>query len=251
MAYNVTTEWEDIHVKKGNFVPTMIKDDQHKEEIQNLDKYLETTETAKIEKEDDDDFFDDDYLEFEKQYKSKLIQRNYHLSALTTQNQIIQLMTMDDYQNNILNIKDDRLVFLILYKDSIQQSITFIKLITEYLFSNMQKNKLASSDLTVYKMISTDCLKNYEDKDVPSLLIFKKGIILQKYIQCFNYFINGSFTLNEIKAKELIDIVIKAKTFSEKYNDFKSNFENTYKYEDKVENETKLIKNDREYLWDK
>lgn len=71
MAYNVTSQWDDIHRKLGNYSELPVEKEQAeytKEAIEKLEGYDAMADKDLDELEDMEDDFDDDFLE---QYKAK------------------------------------------------------------------------------------------------------------------------------------------------------------------------------------
>lgn len=62
MANGVTTEWEDIHVKLGNYAPREKETPQH--ELNKIaQETFEKVEDKKVDSDFEDDFSDDDFFE--------------------------------------------------------------------------------------------------------------------------------------------------------------------------------------------
>lgn len=266
MAYNVTTEWEDVQVKHGNYVPTMIKVDHYKEETSNTNKFLEMTnygqdiiiEGMKIEdkNEDDEDWLDDNDMAFEEEYKRK---KMMELGLYQNEVQIKEIYDMKEYNDLILKGNLDKAIILVLFQDHASKSVHFTKELHQFI-SNSQAVQPFKNRIVIFKMIATSCIPNFEDNDTPSVLIFMKGVILKKYIGCFPYFMESSTgtAFNHSKGKEIEDIIIKVIQTHEKMkgakvleDNFVADFVDTYKTQDKESGDSTLIKDDREYHWKK
>jgi hypothetical protein len=274
MAYDVTTEWEDIHVKLGNYLPTKEKRNYNKEEQDFIEKNLEFL-TKKIDenhsKRDDDtineeDIFNDDC--FMNDYKRKIIQENKNkilnnfkmdslnskddyystLNTIKDKDELEKKILNYNHQNNTSNINSDReyqkenenhlksiyekslknkLIALYLFKPTINRCHDIYNLVQDSIENlNKKHNKLesdnyhfsnnTSSDIIVlFKMISTNCVSNYEDNDVPGLLFYFNGTIVHKYIKISN----DLFSVRENSESKFYEEINKLIISSKKYID--------------------------------
>lgn len=260
MAYNITTEWEDVQVQKGNYIRTKpVEVDYFKTEINNFDKFKSTEkEKEDKEKSDDEEWLKDD-SEMDNYWKDMYY--NKYNPSIYLQRSSIEINNIEEMRKTVLNSIDDRLSIVILYNNNNSKSILFEKEMFSYINKYLIDKSLTNSTVTIYKMVSTECINNYDDEDCPALLIYKKGIIIKKYIKCFELFMDNT-QIDVNKAKEILEIISKMIVFNEKLSqfmsqskedshelDFNKSYNDTYKYYDKEENRFKIYKDDREYSW--
>lgn len=263
MAYNVTTEWEDIQVKHGNYVPTKVQVDYYKEETDNINKFLDLTNNGKDilnegtkmeENEDDDAWLDDADMAFEEEYKKKkMIELGLDVNSV----QLKEIYDMKSYSDLILKGNHDKAVILVLFQEHVSKSVHFTKQLHEFI-SNSIIIQPFRSRVVMYKMIATSCITNFEDEDTPSVLIFMKGVILKKYIGCYDQFMESSVgtSFNYLKGKEIEEVILKIIHTFEKMkegknleDDFVSDYLDTYKSKNKETDNATPLKSDREYYW--
>jgi hypothetical protein len=119
MANHVTTEWEDIHVKLGNYVPTE-KTTESNDKIQEIaieemQKYdpLENKTVEQLDELEDEE--DDEVL---KRYKEKRIKEMKELASKPHYGKLIELKKQD-YIQEVTNAPKGVYVVLHLYQDYI------------------------------------------------------------------------------------------------------------------------------------
>jgi len=166
MAYGVTSEWEDIHVRLGNYIPRPKVTPESELTKKEIDKALQTDplENKNLEelKELEDDF-DDDFLE---QYKQKRIKE---LEALAAKPRFgsLQEINKQQYVNEVTNAPEGVWVVLSLYQDYNEKSLKI----------NQCLEELAQKHIFVkfLKIKADKCVENFPDNKVPCFIIYKNG----------------------------------------------------------------------------
>lgn len=247
MAYNETTEWEDRQVDAGNYKPSKKKVDYTAQEINKLNQFLEKNNLDNVDNKnadnlsDDDIFGEDDYeLQLKEKIKQKMMLESAKINYQATH--AIHLESLDEYGHRILKDKtENRVILLVLYQDHISKSVKFTDEFSQYVLDLAKTDDFIrqNGSIIVYKMIATDCIPHFEDKDTPSILLFKDGQIIKKFICCFDMFTNSGGSLVPEKCNtEIIDAIKKIL----KYVKAKKEFKEETAFEPK---------NDREYYWKK
>ena len=180
MANNVTTEWEDIHVKLGNYLPRekeKSNDELQKiaiESIQNYDPLEHKTldQLKKMEEEDDDD-------EVIKAYEAKRLAELKEFASKPKFGKVHELRKQD-YIDEVTHAPKDVYVVLHLYQTSIEDSNVLGK-IFDYLAKKYVLVKFM-------KIVSTNCIENFSDKDVPAVIIYQNGKLIRQFIPAVYYF---------------------------------------------------------------
>lgn len=272
MAYNQTTEWEDIQVKHGNYIPTKITVDNNQAEKDNLNNYLEQKASNLVSNKEDnlnnsnsqDSFGLDDYdEEFEKQYKLKKMQEyNIYNNELTSKHyEILNIINMDEYKRLILDdTNKNKVIILILYQDHVPKSMHFVSEIKNYFKQNITNESYfikTEGIISLLKIKSTDCISDFKDEHTPTMLIYNCGIILKKFINCYDNFITNENSLNcKMFNKEVIELIKRIFNYNNNkklnqvnfINNFESTYKSTYKDNNYISNDS-AIRNDREYYW--
>jgi hypothetical protein len=178
MAQGVTTEWEDIQVKMGNwkpreYVPTNEDIAQSNlEQVEQIEEYkgrtkeaLETMMLDKPELEDDDDFLE--------QYRLKRLEelkKEKERPKFGTQLEIQRL----EFEVQVSRAPPEAVVIITLYQNYNPESVKLVKIL-----DNVAKRH---PYVKFIKMVATKCIENYLDIDVPGILIYQGGDIKDKII---------------------------------------------------------------------
>ena len=183
MANHVTTEWEDIHVKLGNYVPTEEKpEDNDKiqelaiETIKNYDPLKNKTLDQLNELGEDIDEEEDDYL---KQYKEKRIKEMKELAAKPHFGKLYELKK-EDYIQEVNNAPKDVYVILLLYQEYLTDSNKM-----DQIFSALAKKYVL---VKFMRIKATSCIEKITDVDVPAVIIYHNGSLFKQFIPASLYF---------------------------------------------------------------
>ncbi|KAM5182299.1 phosducin-like protein 3 [Mantella aurantiaca] len=173
---NADTEWNDILRKKGILPPKEVpKEDEEEEEgILMQQSVVKTYEDMTLEEleENEDEFNEEDERAIELYRQQRLAQ----LQASQLKNKFGEVMEISgqDYVQEITNAGKDLWVLLHLYK----QGIPLCSLINQHLAVLARKFK----DVKFVKAISTTCIPNYPDKNLPTIFVYRDGEIRAQFI---------------------------------------------------------------------
>ncbi|CAD8177919.1 unnamed protein product [Paramecium pentaurelia] len=155
MANGVTTEWEDIHVKHGNYV--------EREKVTTLaETYQQAIQKLDEKQDSDDDFFEDD--EFTKQYKNQRLQQMMEQAQKKLYGEVYEI-SRDEYVKQVTEASKDRFVVLSLYQDYIIESLKLNEVLQE--LAKQYK------EIKFVKMVATKCIENFPDDQCPCFIIYK------------------------------------------------------------------------------
>lgn len=267
MAYDQTTEWEDIQVKLGNFIPTKEKHDYYKEELDNIYKVLDdkgnnnykTKEEQMNNNDNKDDSFDfdiDDDEYFQNLKSNKLNDfKKYDSNIIKSKSELYSSFL----DKQIPEVKD-KLLMVYLYNDKIPQSNLVFKLIIDNL-NLIKKENYNNSNIALYKMEAKLCVENFKDEDIPGIVFYFNGKFLYNITKMNESLfiienLNQSKFLEHVKyfIKKYIDLKIYEKSSSSQINNDEE-FLNKNKPNGNISssnNDSNYIKkNDREYFWEK
>lgn len=177
MAYGVTTQWDDIHIKLGNYAP---KDPDHPSMItpqseiteNAMDKLEEAfDEEAELRELLDDDMMDDDFLE---SYKQKRLEQ---IEKLKKGPQYGKVYTIDakSYSKEVKEASQKSPVVLHLYQDFLK-TCTLLNKHLKFIADKYPGTKFCKS-------ISTKTIPNFPDNRLPTFLLFKDGKLLHNVNQ--------------------------------------------------------------------
>ena len=182
MAWNVTTEWEDIHVKLKNYLPR--EKDKTTEEIQKL--ALETAENYNplanknlneliiLEENDEDD-------EEIKKFKEIRLAELKLLASKPKFGKLLELRKQD-YITEVNNCHKDVFVVIHLYQTYIEEC-NILNKIFEYLSQKFIYVKFL-------KIVANNCVENFQDQDCPTIFIYQNGKIVKQYLRA-HYYLGG------------------------------------------------------------
>lgn len=182
MANKVTTEWEDIHVKLGNYLPREkeeTNDEIEKMAIESLQKYdpLEKKSIEQLKEIEDDE--DDEVIQ---QYKAKRLKELKEFASKMKYGKVFELRKQD-YIAEVTNAPKDVYVVLHLYQISIEDSRIMAKI-----FDHLAKKYVL---VKFMQIVSTNCIEGFSDKDVPAVIVYHNGQLLRQFIPAV-YFFGGS-----------------------------------------------------------
>lgn len=172
MAYNVTSEWDDIHRKIGNYEPLpevkpqseFIEDNINQlEDLTNPERQVKTNECSDDE---DDEFF--------MEYRRKRLEE-MDTGQTNTKKTIasLQEITSQDYLREVNNAGEGVCVLLSFYQPHVPVSLEFVKTMTE-LSSQV-------SSVKCLKTIATKCVNNFQDSNLPFMLYYRNGEMIKSF----------------------------------------------------------------------
>ncbi|XP_044140996.1 phosducin-like protein 3 [Bufo gargarizans] len=174
---NADTEWNDILRRKGILPPKEVpKENEEEEEAEILKQQsvVKTYEDMTLEEldENEDEFSEEDERAIELYKQQRLAQ----WQAAQVKNKFGEMLEISgqDYVQEVTNASKDLWVILHLYK----QGIPLCTLINQHLAFLARKFK----DVKFVKAISTTCIPNYPDKNLPTIFVYRGGNISAQFI---------------------------------------------------------------------
>ncbi|XP_047313148.1 phosducin-like protein 3 [Impatiens glandulifera] len=173
-----TTEWDDLQRKHGNlpakpptfkppaFVPTEDEESKPKNKSWMDGKTEEELEDL----EDDADLDDDRFLQ---DYRKKRLEEMRKLAKVQKYGSVIPI-SGSDFVREVSQASPDVWVVVNLYKDGYQDCGVLMGCLEE-LASRYPSTKFI-------KIISTDCIPNYPDQNLPTLLVYNNGAVKANYV---------------------------------------------------------------------
>ena len=179
MANGVTTEWEDIHVKLGNYVarekdPTT--DEIEKIVIEKIDSYDPLQKKTLDELKEIEDDEDDEVL---RQYTQKRLQEMKEFASKPKYGRLLEIRKQD-YIAEVTNAPKDIPVVLHLYQTYVEASNIMTKIL-----ENMAKKFPLVKFINIQ---ATNCCEGFKDADVPALLIYKNAQLQRQFVPATYYF---------------------------------------------------------------
>lgn len=166
MANGVTSEWEDIHVKLGNYNARPYEKPQSEftaEAIEKLENYDVLAKKNLDELDELEDDLDEQFLE---EYKQKRIDEMKKVAEKPHFGSVYEI-NREEYLTHVTNAPKDSYVFLHLYQDCLEKC----KLINELMTRMAPKYPL----IKFVKIVSTRCIENFPDNKLPCFIIYKEG----------------------------------------------------------------------------
>jgi hypothetical protein len=248
MANHVTTEWEDIQVKMGNYVPTEKQTESNDkiqqiaiEEMQKYDPLANKTVEQLDELEDEED---DEVL---KRYKEKRIKEMKELASRPHFGKLLELKKQD-YIQEVTNAPKGVYVVLHLYQDYLMDCK-----ILDKIFDSLAHRFVL---VKFMRIKANECVEGLKDKDVPAVIIYHDGQLLKQLIPA-SYYFGGAGKLSPEKVEWILGSlkVIKTELENDPFDeDDDSGFKVTKAHKQKKEDydsdsEEDGRKKDREYGW--
>jgi hypothetical protein len=179
MAYGVSTEWEDIQVKLGNYVPRdkePTNDEIEKITRETIEKYDPLEHKTLEELKDLEDDEDDEVLQ---QYKAKRLHEMQEYAKKPKFGTVVELRKQD-YIAEVNNAPKDVYVVLHLYQTYVEASNVLSKIV-DHLAKKFPLVKFM-------QIVATNCVENYKDVDVPGVLVYKNGEMVRQFLPATYYF---------------------------------------------------------------
>ncbi|KAM3935528.1 phosducin-like protein 3 [Leptodactylus fuscus] len=173
---NADTEWNDILRRKGILPPKEVpkEDEEEEAEIFKQQSVVKTYEDMTLEEleENEDEFSEEDERAIELYRQQRLAQ--WQASQIKNKFGEVLEISGQDYVQEVTKASKDIWVILHLYK----QGIPLCTLINQHLSILARKFK----DVKFVKSISTTCIPNYPDKNLPTIFVYKGGDIRAQFI---------------------------------------------------------------------
>lgn len=192
MAYNVTSEWDDIHRKIGNYEPLPVEKSQAEHTKENLQKLEELTNPNRVleekinqieaEESADSDLEDEDD-QFFAEYKRKQLEKlgkgpNTQLDDQAPTKQVfryVKEITAQEYVAEVNNAGDDTSVLLNFYQDYHKPSVKVNEVFSEL------ANQFPS--VKFLKSVATKCVPNFSDVNLPYILYYRNGQMIKAFLK--------------------------------------------------------------------
>ncbi|XP_027359131.1 phosducin-like protein 3 [Abrus precatorius] len=173
-----STQWDDIQRKLGNlppkeaafkpppFTPASDSDTQPKDKA-----WLDSKNPDELEELEDDLDLDDD--RFLQEYRKKRLAEMQEAAKVIRFGSVIPI-SGSDFVREVSQAPSDVWVVVILYKEGIPECALMMQSIEE-LAVRYPATKFV-------KIISTDCIPNYPDRNLPTLLVYNNGAVKGNYV---------------------------------------------------------------------
>ncbi|XP_057465074.1 uncharacterized protein LOC130754831 [Actinidia eriantha] len=173
-----STQWDDIQRKLGNlppkpppfkppsFSPAADEDSKPKDKAWIDEKSEEQLEDL----EDDPDLDDDRFLH---EYRKKRLAEMREAAKLQRYGSVIPI-SGSDFVREVSQAPPDVWVVVILYKDGYPECGILLQCLEE-LATKYPATKFV-------KIISTDCIPNYPDRNLPTLLVYNNSAVKANYV---------------------------------------------------------------------
>jgi hypothetical protein len=166
MAYDVTSQWDDIHRKLGNYeeLPKEKKQAEYsKEAIEYMEGYDPLAKKTADELEELEDDLDDEFM---RAYKAQRLQELQRDKTKPTYEGVREI-TRQDYIDEVTNAKKGTYVFLHLYATSSDTC------------AQMDKSMLEMTRLYPHikflKILGNRCIENYPEVNCPTVVVYLNG----------------------------------------------------------------------------
>lgn len=162
MAWNVTTEWDDIHRKLGNYEPLPVvkpQSEHTKENIAEIERIAE--EKVPTDSDDDEQFFEE--------YRRKKLEEAAMVSVKETVFRGVNEIDATDYVQQVNNAGSGVSVILNFYQSHVEPTVLINNALSELSVKYPQVKFL--------KTVSTRCVNNFDDRNLPYLLYYRDGVL--------------------------------------------------------------------------
>ncbi|KAI7986555.1 hypothetical protein LOK49_LG14G01001 [Camellia lanceoleosa] len=178
-----STQWDDIQRKLGNlppkppafkppsFTPAEDEDSKHKDKAWIDDRTEEQLEDL----EDDPDLDDDRFLQ---EYRKKRLGELRQAAKVQRYGSVVPI-SGSDFVREVSQAPPDVWVVVILYKDGYPECGLLLQCL-EQLATKYPATKFV-------KIISTDCIPNYPDCNLPTLLVYNNSAVKANYVGLHNF----------------------------------------------------------------
>ncbi|XP_023535516.1 phosducin-like protein 3 [Cucurbita pepo subsp. pepo] len=173
-----STQWDDIQAKLGNlppkpapFKPPAFTPAQDEASVSKDKSWIDQKTEEELEDlEDDLDLDDDNFLQEYRKKRLVEIREAAKISKFGSVNPI----SGSDFVREVSQAPSDVWVVVILYKEGIQEC--------DVLMNCLQELATRYPATKFVKIISTDCIPNYPDCNLPTLLVYNNGAVKANYV---------------------------------------------------------------------
>lgn len=168
MAYDVTSEWDDIHRKLGNYEPLPVEKKQWEYVKENIEKAEELAEEDKL-NESGSDLEEDEFM---RQYKERrLLEMESREKGKEKLYGYVSEITAEDYVREVNEAGEGVPVVLNFYQDYVPETVVLNRAM-ESLAEEFPKVKFLRTK-------ATKCVENFPDSSLPYMLHYKDGQLVQ------------------------------------------------------------------------
>lgn len=171
-----STQWDDIQRKLGNlpekppaFKPPSFTPASDEDSIPKDKSWIDEKNEEELENLEDD-LDDDRFLE---EYRKKRLAEIREAAKIARFGSVIPI-SGSDFVREVSQAPPDVWVVVILYKDGYQECGVLMRCLDE-LATRYPATKFV-------KIISTDCIPNYPDCNLPTLLVYNNGAVKANYV---------------------------------------------------------------------
>lgn len=210
MAHGVTTEWFDQQVKYGNYLPNekQVTNDEIENIIRNEIEKYDPLENKKIEELDELEDLEDERII--QKYKEKRIHELQEYARGAKFGQLREIRK-DDYIKEVNEASKESFVVLLLHQDYIEQS----RILNEILIRLAKKFPCVK----FLRIEATNCIKDFEDKSVPAIFIYKDEKVFKQFVPAPYYLGGARMTANKVEwvlsSLKVLDTDLEADPFDE------------------------------------
>ncbi|XP_052197550.1 uncharacterized protein LOC127804670 [Diospyros lotus] len=173
-----STQWDDIQRKLGNLPakppafkpPAFTPAEDHDSVPKDKDWIDSKTEDQLEDLEDDPDLDDDRFLH---EYRKKRLAEMREAAKVRRYGSVIPI-SGSDFVREVSQAPPDVWVVVILFKDGYPECGILLQCLEE-LATRYPATKFV-------KIISTDCIPNYPDRNLPTLLVYNNGAVKANYV---------------------------------------------------------------------
>ncbi|OVA20636.1 phosducin [Macleaya cordata] len=173
-----TTQWDDIQTKLGNLPPKQAPfkpppfTPSEDENLKPKDKaWLDNKTEEDLEDLEDDPNLDDD--RFLEEYRKKRLTEMREAARIARFGSVIPISGAD-FVREVSQAASDVWVVVCLYKEGIPECGILLRCLEE-LATRYPATKFV-------KIISTDCIPNYPDRNVPTILVYNNSAVKATYV---------------------------------------------------------------------
>jgi thiol-disulfide isomerase/thioredoxin len=166
MAYDVTSQWDDIHRRLGNYEELPVEKKQaefSKEAIEAMEKYDPLAEKNLDELDEMEDDLDEEFLKKYKEQRLQEMQGDKEKPKFSG----VREITKQDYVDEVTNAPKGTYVIIHLYQTYIEacgvMNQVFDELAPKY------------PQLKFVRIVATKCIENYPDINCPTIIIYLNG----------------------------------------------------------------------------
>ncbi|KAJ6751478.1 hypothetical protein OIU85_001958 [Salix viminalis] len=173
-----STQWDDIQRKLGNlpekppaFKPPPFTPASDQDSIPKDKSFLDSKTEEELEFLEDDLALDDD--RFLQEYRKKRLTEMREATMIVRFGSVVPI-SGSDFVREVSQAGPDVWVVVILYKDGYAECGVLMKCLEEL--------AVKYPGTKFVKIVSTDCIPNYPDQNLPTLLVYNNGAVKANYV---------------------------------------------------------------------